>query len=298
MNNRMALNVVLLGTLAGPLGGCGGGSGSSGTLNLGVKDAPVDTLAKVVVQFDGVEVKPQNGAALSIDFDTPRQIDLLQLQGTDYASLLSNYTLQAGNYNWLRLKVSAVEDGTLDSYVELPGGAQYELYIPSGAETGLKLVGGFVVPAGGVANYTIDFDLRKSVLPPGGISAAYKLKPALRFVADDTTGHVMGTVGSVDMGAAACDGTGYAVYVFDGAGVTPDDVDGIAPDPVASALVHYNATASEYEYVAGFLPAGDYTLAFTCEADLDQPETSESIAFVDTANVTITAGETAIVNFN
>lgn len=292
------LSGLIYGGTALLLTACGGGSAGSGTLNLSIKDAPIDLATKVVVQFSGVEVKPEGGAPFSIDFASPRQIDLMQYQGTDYAPLLSEYTLPAGKYNWLRLKVIALEDSVRDSYIEFDGGAQYELYIPSGAETGLKLVSGFVVPENGVANYTIDFDLRQSVLPPSGGSSAYKLKPALRFVADDSAGHIMGSVGSVSLGDAACSGSAYAVYVFNGADVAPDDTDGSAADPLATALVHYNATATQYQYAVGFLPAGGYTVSFTCQADLDVAESSEEIAFIGTVNATVTAGNTTIVNFD
>jgi hypothetical protein len=60
------------------------------------------------------------------------------------------------------------------------GGVCHELTIPSEVKTGLKLNRGFVVPAGGSANFTIDFDLRKSVhLPMSGTD--YLLRPTLRL---------------------------------------------------------------------------------------------------------------------
>ena len=68
------------------LAGCGGGGSDgmqskTGTLRLGITDAPVDQADAVVVQFTGVELKPMGGAAFSRDFPTPKTLDLLALQG-------------------------------------------------------------------------------------------------------------------------------------------------------------------------------------------------------------------------
>jgi hypothetical protein len=52
------------------------------------------------------------------------------------------------------------------------------LLVPSGSETGLKLVSGFTVPSNGVVDYTIDFDLRHAITCPTGQSPACILKPA------------------------------------------------------------------------------------------------------------------------
>lgn len=50
---------------------CGDGSGSgssTGKLNLSITDAPVDNADHVWVEFTGVELKLQGGAALQIDY--------------------------------------------------------------------------------------------------------------------------------------------------------------------------------------------------------------------------------------
>jgi hypothetical protein len=151
------------------LGGCLDDSGdgdSTGTMNLDVTDAAVDSAARVVVQFDGIELKPADGEVLTFDYDQSRQIDLLALQGNNSEPLLDGETVEAGEYEWIRVMVTG-ERMSLDSFIETEDGAQHAMYIPSGAETGLKLVSGFTVPVGGSADSTIDFDLRKSVVEPG-----------------------------------------------------------------------------------------------------------------------------------
>jgi hypothetical protein len=64
------------------------------------------------------------------------QIDLLQEQNGNEASLLSGTSLPAGNYDWIRLSLNVAADGAVaNSYIEV-NGAQYPLVIPSGAQTG------------------------------------------------------------------------------------------------------------------------------------------------------------------
>jgi hypothetical protein len=69
----------------------------------------------------------------------------------------------------------------------------HDLTIPSGAETGLKLIQGFTMPVGGVANFTVDFVLSKSLIAPQGQSPDYLLKPVLRLVDNAQVGTISGT---------------------------------------------------------------------------------------------------------
>ncbi|MCW9014437.1 MAG: DUF4382 domain-containing protein [Gammaproteobacteria bacterium] len=299
MNNKPKAQLIGIATLSMLLSACGTDSSGSGSFSLDITDAPIDSAAKVVVSFSGVSIKPESGSAYDIDFvdingdPILKTIDLLSQQGPDSEPLLVNHTLDAGHYNWLRLKVVASQT-TTDSYIELDGGAQHPLYVPSGNETGLKLNRGFDITDGGAVSFTIDFDLRKSVLPPNNHSPAYKLKPTLRIVENDNIGHIAGSVGSVTLNDVNCiPNTNYAIYVFTGNNVSPDDIDGIDAEPVTTALL-----SNTFEYAVGFLDEGAYTLAFTCQADEDTNETDDVINFIGTNTVTVTSGTTTTYNFN
>lgn len=348
--------------------GCGGGSsgsgGSGGTeegqVSMSITDAAVDDAQAVWVVFESIEVKPADGEAIEFEFDPPRSIDLLTLQGNASEFLLENETLPAGSYNWVRLGVDSGDcevmepgDSPEDSYIVLGDGSIEPLYIPSGAQSGLKLVSGFTVTADGVSDFTIDFDLRKSVIKPAG-QPCHFLKPALRMVDNASSGSISGTVDPLLINDPSCledieeGDSGNAVYVLAGLDVNPDDIDGDDLDEnahedeaddhhpegedgtaggdevgnesdaghdstesgesssveyddrgkvVTTALVTMNDESGVYEYTAGFLPAGDYTVAFTCEADLDEPEEEDDVDFLQSANVTVVAGQETIHDF-
>jgi hypothetical protein len=76
--------------------------------------------------------------------------------------------------------------------------------------------------------------------------------------------------------------------------VTPDDT-GSATPPFASARVQ--AAGAAFEYHVGWLPAGSYTAALTCQAADDDPETDDSLSFLSQANVELDEGESETVDF-
>jgi len=278
--------------LAACSGGGDGGGAETGRLSLGVTDAPVDEASSVVVQFSGVAFKRAGSAPETVQNLTPspRQLDLLQFQGGRAALLLDGVTLPAGDYEWVRLIVDNA-DGVRDSYITLIGGQECELRVPSGAESGLKLNRGFTLPADGSIALTIDFDLRKSIhAPPGqrGTSEActqgYLMRPTLRIVEDANVGAIAGHVVS-ELVTEACL---PKVYVFAGSGVTPDDIEeasGTDADPLVVASVDVVNGSTAYPYRAAFLPAGSYTVAFTC--DDDDATADDTLEFVGVQNVTV-----------
>lgn len=289
MNSK---NILMLALSASLLGGCGGGDSSgTGTVTLRLTDAPVDSATSVVVTFTGVELLRENAAPIRFGFDAPRQIDLLALQGGENVALLDGVSVPAGNYSQIRLEVNA-EQSDSTSYITLDDGSEHPLFIPSGNQTGLKL-SGITVAQGGNADFTVDFDLRKSVTHPPGLGGSYILKPTLRLVQTDVVGQIAGTVSNTLTTQANCS---PAVYVYTGAGVSPDDV-GSGTEPLASAQVALDDASGEYRYTVAFLEPGQYTAAFTCAAASDDPETDDDIAFEPAVDATVTTGETTTVNF-
>jgi len=302
---------LLLAASVAALVACGGGSDSSNTgtdgsggnndtanLSLAITDAAVDSANKVVVEFTGVSIKPSDDDAIAFSFEEAKSIDLLSLQGSVSESLLADEEVPAGDYEWIRLDVNAENDGVTDSFLELSDGSMVELWVPSGNQTGLKLVSGFTLAAGSTADFTIDFDLRKSVvLPPNNAVGGAILKPALRLVDNLSVGQIAGSVTSELITQECVDpstNTG-AVYLFAGAGATPSDVQGTEADPLTTALV--SGESGEFTYEIGFLAEGDYTLAYTCGAVNDDPETADDLNFIGATDASVQADTTTQVNF-
>ena len=88
------------------------------------------------------------------------------------------------------------------------------------------------------------------------------------------------------------------MYIFAG-DVMPDDVDGIDPDPVATAPVEQDS-AGDFVYRTVIAP-GDYTVAFTCQAANDDPSVDEStttpIEFLPAVTTTVTLDTPTVVDF-
>lgn len=321
--------------------GCGGSGGAesatTGQLNLGLTDGPVEKASRVVVAFSGVELKPAGGPALApvimdeASCDTfvaatgTCSIDLLTLAGTSRKVVFSE-SVDAGNYQWVRLLVNA-EQNVMDSYIEFDDGSMCSLWIPSGNETGLKIVSGITVTANGTSDYTLDFDVRKSVTEPPGLAGAppalmcqenYVMKPAIRIVDTTEVGAISGTIDESLLAAdesCAMDELGLyenvAVYVFENFDdmAVSDDIDGGAnnPDPITTASVLWDADTMAYAYEAGFLLAPeDYLLALTCTSDLDfidmddydpASESAQDFGFVAEQSVPVEVGVTTDGSF-
>lgn len=264
-----------------------------GELNLAIADAPVDEASAVVIEIAGVEFQPVDGNSETIDFSNPISINLLDYANGGSASLLAGELLDAGDYSWMRLIVNA-EPGVRDSYV-IVNGSEFELTITTDAQAGLTINRTFNISHTETGSLTIDFDLRKSVLEPLSGETDYRLRPALRWVDNAKQGTLNGVVDPSVIASECTAGDKAAVYVFSSDVTQPDDVDGIAPDPITSAMVPLDGV---YAYTAAFLEAGDYKVAFTCDAAADQPDTNDAgVAFTGLAAVSINAGEITTHNF-
>lgn len=300
MNQALLRSMFVVGALeaATTLGACSDDNNDSGTtrVKLAVADAPVDGAQAVVVVFDAVELLGPDGPVL-IEFDEPKAIDLLNDSGTASA-VLFDQPIPSGTYTQIRLLVTADGDPN-DSYIDLAGGSRQGLRVPSGAQTGLKLVSGFEAPPGGVANFTIDFDLRKAVTCPPGQGGVCLLKPALRLVDNDQVGNIQGVVSAT----LVPDGCTPGVYLYAGSVAEPSDNDSTATNLSGQSLaskvpVVTDQSEGGYYYQMTFLPPGSYTVAFTCDAAIDDPDQPNAeVTFAPIVDdIAVTAGQTVTVD--
>jgi hypothetical protein len=309
MNRLFHLITTLL--LCGYLAACGTDTGSSGSgigsgsggslsgdrpgLTLRLTDAPFDDAVRVSVKFVEVRLKKKGSNEwVSIDLSSkPQSIDLLALQGTKTAELLREVKVPGVDYDELRM---IVDTTTMANTIELSGGGIVELKIPSGGSSGLKIKGDFTVSDNLPTSLVVDVDLRQSIRKNG---PNYMMHPVLRMVKGNNFGHSRGIVDPALLTAASCSDplvdTFNAVYVYSGHNVTPDDINQKSNqniDPLTTTRIDYDPATSSYMYEAAFLPAGDYTLAFTCNSDLDDLDKNDNLKFFNIQNVTVKLNNT------
>ncbi|MBV1871731.1 MAG: DUF4382 domain-containing protein [Gammaproteobacteria bacterium] len=290
------------------LAACGGdgadfGTAAQGDINLSITDAPIDMAEAVTITFDQVTIKPIDGSPKQLQDLESTTLNLLDYTGGASELLINtaddaddNPVLPSGDYEWMRFHI-ATASITIN-------GSEYELEIPSGDTSGLKLNTPFTIPADGVAYYTIDFDLRHSVLGPftkDGVlgEVFYKLKPVLRLVENEAVGVVTGSVDSTLLASCVSD---TAVYVFEGSDVDAlDDIDSEAPEASltdADAIepfmsVSVSPDAGDASFTFGFVPAGKYTIAFACGED--SADVNDELVFQSVTNIDVLAGESTEV---
>ncbi len=247
--------------------GCGATEGGgTGTFGLRVGDAPIDGAARVVVTFDRVELVGAPGRVTVWEgFET---IDLLALRNCVLFDLVPPTSVPAGVYEQVRLRIVARADSRFvptavlpyPNFIDLGGGTVQPLRVPSGEQSGAKILGPFVVPDGGSLGVLADFDLRKSIhLVSAGASGQYLLRPVLRAVEDARAAAVRGTVTKAG-GAAFTAAEAPVVYAWQGTGPLIDPTTRFV-DPakvVASAIPKPAGDDGEGQYCLGPLEPGTY----------------------------------------
>lgn len=281
MLNRM-LKIATLALAALLLASCG-----SGTVNgvyIAITDAPMDLASSVNISFSQVQLTGPNVNPLTIDIVPASSIDLFQLQGGISLPFLNGLQVQPGHYTNLRVTIAA-DANSAQSNLSLVDGLHI-LYLPANVSPRVDIPVDFTIASGGTVDLTLDFDLRKSIVQDPNDPTKYQLYPSIRAVQNELTGSI---TGSVDNTLVKC--LSPAVYLYKGDVTNPTDVDISDPahvNPISTALVGFNSTTGNYNFTAGFLPAGQYTVAFTCQAPLDVSNQANTITFTARTTATVT----------
>ena len=188
---------------------------SLGHVSVRLTDAPGDyehvnlVVNEVTVHRDGADAN----AWETLKLDSTTTFDLIQLQGGALARLADG-DVPAGHYTQVRLHL-------VDGSNVVVNGTAYPLKVPSGMESGYKLIGAFDVPAGGAVDLTLDFDAARSIVHTG--NGKYMLKPTCRLIVNpvQNSGSITGRL--LPAGVAA---TVYAVADTDTVQTTSAGADG------------------------------------------------------------------------
>lgn len=301
------------------LAACGGSdspaSVNTAKVSFAVSDAPVDNAQKVVIAFDKIELVKNGQDNIVLDVTGPnganyRQLDLMQYQGTDSSTIITDQSIPTGTYNNLILHILDESTGSDLSYVVGENG-QIPLKQPS-----QKLqLGSFTVSQDSVQSFTIEFDLRQSLVENRN-GGRYNLKPhGVKILNNAAVAALSGNVDVNLFNAGSCNNdTGNFVYLYPGHNL---DLTKLADnyDPATNTTALPEGVIAPYastdvmwvsgnygSYSFGYVPTGDYTVAFTCSSENDDPDQFDSITIPDPATqfheISITAGQNLQQDFN
>ena len=322
INSIAAAFAALMLTACGSDSGGGGGVTGSSGLSLNITDAPVqnEDIAEVWVRFTNVIIHPSDG---SPDIEEPVTdgtnpwIDINLKDLTEGKTmLLGEFDLDAGGYSWIRLDIdpenTVIVERTVVGEPDGEGNSENndiiheskKLDCSSCDQSHLKLNRSFTIENTGWTNFTIDFDLQKSLTLqlPQSVKPrpeyAYKLRPTLRIIDTELAStFIWGSV--TDTRATKvdpADPTGCEVYTYVGPevgdpAVIPDDIcepadefdttcDGVNNQrPLEVAMVVNNGES--FDYRTGSLYPGTYTVAMICPAIIADPANGDDSATDD-----------------
>ncbi|MBA6315651.1 DUF4382 domain-containing protein [Cellulophaga baltica] len=211
-------------------------NGGTGTLFIQLTDAPflydmvaeanvtifkIDARYKGGVETDSVSADGNSFITLSEE-EVP--INLLELTNGITENLV-NLEVPAGTYDLVRVYVKGVN-------VILNDGTVYDLNVPSGEQTGIKVFiqPGLVVQGGLSSDLLLDFDVSKSFVAKGGRNnlSGFNFKPVIKASNLATAGTLKGLVTTTeDNISVGLEGAQVSVIVADTINTTTfSDIDG------------------------------------------------------------------------
>ncbi len=282
------------------LGGCGCGfdcnSSNSDTdepafLTLGLSDSLPEDLKEVVIKVDSITLRRTGTEKILItNFTVPAQglvdapsfqVDLLKYRGVEQLKVIQDLKLTAGTYS--EVSIGIIADDPESSYVLDANDKRKPITVADGTLTlpGVKLLSGNQA-------FTIEFGLAQALQFQPTSDRYLLATDGIRIENNQTGATLSGTVDSTLFdGELPCreknpPTAGNRIYLYKGgdltsnrladvfttASVTARPTNALAPFAVASLVE--NSDTRDWEYAFGYLPAGDYTLAFACDTVDDQ----------------------------
>jgi hypothetical protein len=190
---------------------CGNGgsdSGGGGSLSLELTDAATYqydavyvTIEEVLVHIGGDENEGSNWEVVASLGKTYNLLDLRNGVREELGISL----LQPGHYTQMRLIIGEVPDDGINilseshphaNYIILNSDTYHELKVPSGLQTGIKIIHGFDITANQTTELILDFDASKSIVMAGA-SGKWLLKPTIKVLNTEDYSIIRGAVTTV-----------------------------------------------------------------------------------------------------
>lgn len=322
------LSGPLLAILLASSGGCGCGfdcnndnddDAGPAVLSLGFTDESLEELKQVVIEVDTILLRRTTGEEILIDTFTiddlglteadTFQIDLLQYRGLNQLLVIDALELEPGSLSSIAI---GILDGDVNrSFVQGSDDLLRQLTV---AGTALALPG--VVLTTGSQAYTVVFSLAQALQYQSDADDYLLTDTGIRVQDNATAASLSGRVDAALFDSVTpCDAkadpeSGNRIYLYRGTDLSPDGLADVhtadsgpeIPDgalaPYSVATLARDVLTGRWQYAFGFLPAGDYTLAFACDSSGDDPVDFDAIAIPlpedQTYDIRLDEGEQAV----
>jgi len=171
------------------------GTEGTGTMLVKLHDAPVD-YDEVNISIARVEVNntESEGEGWIIISEPNETYNILDLVNGEF-EVLADAELEVGTYKQIRLILNN------DANTVVIDGETFDLFVPSGVQTGVKLDIDAEIREGIVYTLLLDFDANRSVVKKGTTSQ-YNLQPVIRATNEAITGNISGIIAQAEARAA------------------------------------------------------------------------------------------------
>jgi len=244
------------------LAGCGAEI-NTGTLSLSLSDATTAEYNAAYVTIKEVQVHTDEDGSWQRVASPNRTYNLLELVN-GVREQLGITELETAHYTQMRLIIGKSPDDTINllseshpyaNYIIDNADTYYELKIPSGYQTGIKIVHGFDIAEDQTTELILDFDACRSVVQAGN-SGKWLLKPTIKIASLEDFSIINGTV--TDDSDAGIEGALVSAQIFNGGTTETKDDDELI---IQAATI----TDSNGEYKL-FVTPGTFNLVVYAEA--------------------------------
>ncbi len=185
MQRYMIIIVAVIGTFVGGCSKSVNPESGEGEIKMNLIDSPAgfDQVNIVVTRVEVHKAGSDTASGWTVVNNNPATHNLLALRN-GASAILGTSKLTVGRYTQIRLMIGSGSNVVVD-------GVTRNLTIPSGVQTGVKLVHGFEIEADKLYELTLDFDAARSINVAG---TQYMLKPTIRVQANVVSGTISGTI--------------------------------------------------------------------------------------------------------
>jgi hypothetical protein len=322
----------------------GGSDGGVGTLSTSLTDSTTRDYQAVYVTIARVDVHHDGDSKWETVAEPGKTYNLLELIN-GVRETLGIATLDAGHYTQMRLIIGETADDGIN-ILSLPHPfANYvidddddeihELKVPSGTNTGLKIVNGFDINANQTTELILDFDASRSVVKAGS-SGKYLLKPTVKVLDTAYYAIVTGTVqddlpepvsqaealvtaqkdnsfaedpgdrGVIEAGTVSAVDGGYALFLEPGAYNLVATKEGYLPGCAAVNLPEDSVTTQDLVIPVDEVPVGSITVKVAIAGASDNQHVTVEfrqsvdcgfgLTMITVKSVNIANGDTVAVN--